>query len=84
MWIRSSSADDAYYERCLRLVRVGGVIAVDNVLWKGEPAAPESEHSRETLAIHALNQKLHSDTRVAISMLPVADGVTLCVKLSDS
>eukprot|EP00927_Polykrikos_kofoidii_P057479 TRINITY_DN51619_c0_g1_i1.p1 TRINITY_DN51619_c0_g1~~TRINITY_DN51619_c0_g1_i1.p1 ORF type:complete len:282 (+),score=35.74 TRINITY_DN51619_c0_g1_i1:41-847(+) len=72
---------DDYYERCLKLVRVGGVVGVDNVLWHGKPVEPPSDHDADTRAIHALNRKIHADERVAMSMLPIADGLTLCVKL---
>eukprot|EP00163_Fabomonas_tropica_P018294 TRINITY_DN3256_c0_g1_i2.p1 TRINITY_DN3256_c0_g1~~TRINITY_DN3256_c0_g1_i2.p1 ORF type:complete len:251 (-),score=49.33 TRINITY_DN3256_c0_g1_i2:222-887(-) len=71
---------DAYYERCLKLLRPGGVIAVDNVLWSGRVADPQ-QNSEATVAIRALNDKIHSDTRVEVSMLPLSDGVYLCRKL---
>ena len=68
-----------YYERCLVLVREGGVIAVDNVLWDGKVADPE-DTSESTVDIRAFNLKLHADERVSISMLPLADGLTLARK----
>ncbi|GAB4532493.1 MAG: class I SAM-dependent methyltransferase [Pleurocapsa sp.] len=68
-----------YYERSLELLRPGGLIAVDNVLWSGRVADPEDTDKR-TLAIREFNQKLHQDRRVKISMLPVADGLTLAMK----
>jgi caffeoyl-CoA O-methyltransferase len=71
---------DAYYERCLRLVRPGGVIAVDNTLWSGAVADP-ANHDADTEAIRALNDKLHRDPRVLVAMLPVGDGLSLAVKL---
>jgi predicted O-methyltransferase YrrM len=67
---------DAYYERCLVLVRQGGVIAVDNVLWNGAVIDPE-KNSEDTQALRALNLKLHADERVDISMLAIGDGLTL-------
>ena len=70
---------DAYYERCLQLLRRGGMIAIDNVLWGGSVADPK-KRSADTLALRALNKKIHRDERVAISMLPVGDGVTLALK----
>ena len=70
---------DAYYERCLRLVRQGGVIAIDNVLWGGSVVDPAKTDSA-TEAIRTLNQKLHTDNRIDLSMLPLGDGVTLCRK----
>lgn len=71
---------DGYYERALTLLRKGGLIAIDNVLWSGK-TADESVIDEDTVAIRALNRKLHADTRVAISMLPVGDGLTLALKL---
>lgn len=68
-----------YYERILRLLRRGGVIIIDNTLWEGKPALAY-ENESDTRAIRAFNQNLYRDERVAISMLPVADGVTLAMK----
>jgi predicted O-methyltransferase YrrM len=73
-----SSYDD-YYERSLQLVRVGGVIAIDNVLWSGRVADP-SDTQKRTRMIRALNTKLHHDHRVTLSLLPVGDGLTLAMK----
>ena len=70
---------DTYYERCLTLVRPGGVIGIDNVLWGGR-VANEDVGDEDTRAIRALNRKVHADQRVHISMLPVGDGLTLAVK----
>jgi caffeoyl-CoA O-methyltransferase len=70
---------DAYYERCLQLLRRGGMIAIDNVLWGGSVADPK-KRSADTRALRALNGKIHRDERVAMSMLPVGDGVTLALK----
>jgi len=69
----------AYYERCLKLVRQGGVIAIDNVLWGGEVANPKAK-DKDTTAIRALNKKLRGDRRVDISMVPIGDGLTLARK----
>ena len=71
---------DAYYELCLQLLRVGGVLAVDNSLWSGraEHPAPGDEDS---LAINLLNSKISKDPRVETVMLGMADGVYLCRKL---
>jgi caffeoyl-CoA O-methyltransferase len=71
---------DGYFERCLKLVRPGGVIAVDNVLWGGS-VIDAADHEQSTEAIRAFNLKLADDARVALSMLPIADGLTLAVKL---
>jgi caffeoyl-CoA O-methyltransferase len=70
---------DGYYERCLRLVRVGGVIAIDNTLWDGK-VADMTIHDADTVGIRNLNAKIHADERVTLSFLPFADGLTLCVK----
>lgn len=72
------SAYDGYYERCLQLLRRGGLIAIDNVLWDGSVAAPAED--ADTAALQALNLKLHSDQRIDLSMLPVGDGLTLARK----
>jgi caffeoyl-CoA O-methyltransferase len=68
---------DAYYERCLRLVRRGGLIAIDNTLWGGAVARPAAPDDADTLALQALNTKLHGDDRIDLSMLPFSDGLTL-------
>lgn len=70
---------DGYYERSLQLVRPGGLIAIDNVLWSGRVAAPQ-DRDNSTQNIRALNEKLHRDERVSISLVPIADGLTLAVK----
>ena len=69
----------AYYERCLTLVRAGGLVAIDNTLWQGK-VIDESDGSEETLVMRALNRQLHDDPRVTLSMLPVGDGLTLARK----
>jgi predicted O-methyltransferase YrrM len=68
-----------YYERCLKLVRSGGLIAVDNVLWSGE-VANEKATDAQTLALRKFNDAVHRDERVDLAMLPVGDGVTLALK----
>ncbi len=67
---------DAYYERALRLVRPGGLIALDNTLWSGRVIDDEVT-DEDTQAIRALNAKLADDVRVTLCLLPVSDGVTL-------
>jgi predicted O-methyltransferase YrrM len=67
---------DAYYERALRLVRSGGVIAIDNVLWSGRVADP-SVNDDNTAAIRGLNEKIAADDRVDHVLLPIRDGLTL-------
>lgn len=69
----------AYYEGALRLLRAGGLIAVDNVLWSGKVADPGANEP-STLALRRFNEMLYRDSRVNISMLPVADGLTLAIK----
>ncbi|NER30470.1 MAG: methyltransferase domain-containing protein [Symploca sp. SIO1C4] len=73
---------DAYYERSLQLVRPGGLIAIDNVLWSGRVADPQVQDNK-TKAIRALNQKLSQDQRINLSLVPIADGLTLALKRSD-
>jgi caffeoyl-CoA O-methyltransferase len=70
---------DGYYEYALELVRPGGLIAIDNVLWHGRVVDPQANDA-DTLAIRALNQKLHGDARIHLSLLPISDGLTLCYK----
>ncbi|MDJ0772054.1 MAG: class I SAM-dependent methyltransferase [Mastigocoleus sp. MO_167.B18] len=70
---------DNYYERALKLLRPGGLIAIDNVLWSGKVADPAIKDNR-TKKIRALNQKLHQDERVNLSMVPIGDGLTLAMK----
>lgn len=69
---------DAYYERCLTLLRKGGLIIVDNVLWGGRVTQPAAD--ADTAAMQVFNRKLHLDERVDLSMLPVGDGLTLIRK----
>jgi predicted O-methyltransferase YrrM len=68
-----------YYERTLTLLRPGGLIAVDNTLWSGRVADPEVQDA-DTRAIRAFNEALYRDTRVDISLIPIADGLTLAMK----
>ena len=72
---------DGYYERILRLLRPGGVVAIDNVLWGGSVADP-GKNDPDTLAIRALNAKLVKDERITLSMVPIGDGLTLARKRS--
>jgi predicted O-methyltransferase YrrM len=67
---------DGYYERGLELVRPGGLIAIDNVLWSGSVADPTRQDA-DTRAIRALNEKVRDDARVDAVMLPLGDGLTL-------
>ena len=70
---------ELYFERCLTLVRPGGLIAVDNVLWNGRVA--EAAHDdKDTVAIRAFNAARRDDTRVDLSLVPIGDGLTLARK----
>lgn len=69
---------ESYYERCLALVRPGGVLVFDNMLWSGRVAQP-GEKDEDTRALDALNQKARKDPRVDASLLTVGDGL-LCLR----
>lgn len=68
-----------YYEQALVLLRPGGLIAIDNVLWSGRVADPTEQDTR-TDYIRSFNDRLHQDSRVELSLLPLADGLTLALK----
>lgn len=68
---------DGYYEMCLKLVRHGGLVAIDNTLWDGKTADP-TVNDPDTVAIRALNAKIALDHRVDACLLPSSDGLTLC------
>ncbi len=68
---------DVYYERCLKLLRPGGVVAIDNVLWGGAVAEPDQD-DEDTVAIRELNRKIRDDMRVTCSLVPIGDGLMLC------
>lgn len=68
-----------YYERSLQLLRPGGLMLVDNVLWSGK-VADVKNHDVDTVAIREFNLKLKIDTRIQLSVLPVADGLSLVLK----
>ncbi len=70
---------EAYFERSLQLVRNGGLIVIDNVLWSGRVADPKVQ-DESTLAIRTFNDKLRHDPRVTLSVVPIADGLTLALK----
>ncbi|MCZ6517479.1 MAG: class I SAM-dependent methyltransferase, partial [Gammaproteobacteria bacterium] len=69
-----------YYELGLQLLRPGGLVAFDNVLWAGRVADPAAEDD-DTQALKRINLQLHADPRVDISMVPIGDGLTLARKL---
>jgi predicted O-methyltransferase YrrM len=68
-----------YYDRAMQLVRPGGLIAIDNVLWGGNVAKPE-ENDEDTQAIRAVNEKVRNDERVTLALAPIGDGLTLARK----
>ena len=70
---------DHYYELCLQLIRPGGLITVDNVLWGGA-VSDDAINDVDTNSIRALNDKLHQDERIDLSLVPVGDGLTLAMK----
>lgn len=70
---------DAYYERCLVLLRSGGLLTIDNVLWNGKVIDPAAD-DEDTRAIRALNAKIAKDERVSVSLVPIGDGLTLARK----
>jgi caffeoyl-CoA O-methyltransferase len=70
---------DHYYEVALELLRPGGLIAVDNVLWYGNVADPAIK-DKDTQALRLFNQKLHQDSRISLAMIPIGDGLTLARK----
>jgi predicted O-methyltransferase YrrM len=72
-------AYDTYYELLLKLLRPGGLMALDNTLWSGAVADP-NEREPNAVALRALNEKLHRDERIDLSLLPVGDGLTLARK----
>ncbi|GIM88059.1 O-methyltransferase [Salinispora arenicola] len=68
-----------YFNRCLELLRPGGLVVLDNVLWSGKVARQDISDP-ETDSLRALNSALHADERIELSMLPVFDGLTLAYK----
>jgi len=68
-----------YYERCLRLLRRGGIIAIDNTLWYGSVVRPKDK-SVDAVAIRAFNRRLRTDRRVEIALVAIGDGLTLAWK----
>ncbi|HEY9608216.1 class I SAM-dependent methyltransferase [Allocoleopsis sp.] len=70
---------EKYYERSLQLIRPGGLIAIDNVLWSGKVADSQVQDN-QTNSIRAFNEKLYHDQRVTLSLVPIADGLTLALK----
>ncbi|EPQ06756.1 Catechol O-methyltransferase domain-containing protein 1 [Myotis brandtii] len=69
-----------YYERCLQLLRPGGILAVVSVLWRGQVLQPQPQ-DLETQCVRNLNERILRDARVHISLLPLGDGLTLAFKI---
>ena len=72
----------AYFERCLALLRPGGIVLFDNTLWSGRVADPEVGDD-ETVALRHFNESLHRDERIDLSLVPIGDGLTLARKRTD-
>ena len=70
---------DNYYEKCLQLVRIGGLIVVDNALWGGQ-VMDDSYQDEDTVALRNLNEKIRDDQRVDASLLSIGDGLYLARK----
>jgi caffeoyl-CoA O-methyltransferase len=70
---------DAYYEGCLKLLRPGGLLVLDNMLWSGDVADPD-KHDADTDALRALNLKIRDDSRVDFCLLSADDGILLAHK----
>lgn len=70
---------ETYYELALQMLRPGGLIAIDNVLWGGDVANPKKK-DEDTEAIRRINKKVHDDERVDVSLVPIGDGLTLARK----
>jgi len=68
-----------YYEKCLQLLTPGGLLVFDNTLWNGD-VADEAVQDADTVAIRALNDQLHQDDRISLSLVPIGDGLTLVRK----
>jgi caffeoyl-CoA O-methyltransferase len=68
-----------YYERVLQLLRPGGLLGIDNVLWSGRVADPRVR-DRDTVVIRKLNKQMHDDPRIVMSMIPIGDGFTIALK----
>ena len=69
----------AYYERVLKLLRPGGLVLIDNVLWNGAVADP-GDNDSDTVAIRLLNEHVRGDKRVSLSLVPIGDGLTMARK----
>ncbi|XP_068996046.1 catechol O-methyltransferase domain-containing protein 1 [Embiotoca jacksoni] len=70
---------DSYYEKSLELIRKGGIIAIDNVLWGGQVLNPAPNDTTSQL-LDALNKKIYKDQRIDLSMVTIGDGLTIAIK----
>jgi predicted O-methyltransferase YrrM len=70
---------ETYYDLVLQMLRPGGLLAIDNVLWGGDVANPKKK-DEDTEAIRRINRKVHADERVDVSLVPIGDGLTLARK----
>ncbi|PSB56121.1 class I SAM-dependent methyltransferase [Chamaesiphon polymorphus] len=70
----------AYYDRCFELIRQGGLILVDNVLWYGRVVDPAMNDDKRTRSIKQINEQIYHDERVQISLIPIGDGLTIARK----
>ncbi|HVR68650.1 MAG TPA: class I SAM-dependent methyltransferase [Verrucomicrobiae bacterium] len=70
---------ETYYDLVLQMLRPGGLLAIDNVLWGGDVANPKKK-DEDTEAIRRINKKVHADERVDVSLVPIGDGLTLARK----
>ncbi|KEI73234.1 class I SAM-dependent methyltransferase [Endozoicomonas elysicola] len=70
---------NTYYEQCLQLIRPGGLILIDNVLWSGR-VADDNTSDENTSALKRLNKKIHQDNRVDMMLLPISDGLSIAIK----
>ena len=68
-----------YYEQSLDLLRLRGLVIIDNTLWYGR-VIDATDQSRATIAIRELNQAIVQDSRIDVSLIPIGDGMTLCYK----
>lgn len=73
---------EAYYDLCLPLLREGGVLLIDNVLWSGKVTEEAASNDRETIVLQALNERIAQDTRVHKLLLPIRDGIFIIMKTS--
>jgi predicted O-methyltransferase YrrM len=74
------SSYQAYFDHALKLLRPGGLVILDNVLWDGRVIDPAADHDSDTIAIREFNRRIHSDSRVDLTLVPIGDGLTMAQK----